>query len=127
MSEVERVLVVDDELSILHVLQRTLETAGYQVTACTDPFRALEHLKEGTYQVLSADYMMPGMTGSEFLAQARTIQPKTLRILVTAASDFSAAVAAVNDGEIFRILSKPWNRVELLRCVRQAFDTYALR
>jgi response regulator RpfG family c-di-GMP phosphodiesterase len=127
MNEVERVLVVDDEPSILHVLQRTLETAGYQVTACTDPVQALAHLKERPYQVLSADFMMPGMTGAQFLAQARMIQPETLRILLTAANDFSAAVAAVNDGQIFRILSKPWNRVELLGCVRQAFDTYALR
>ncbi|HEX4383195.1 MAG TPA: HD domain-containing phosphohydrolase, partial [Myxococcales bacterium] len=123
----ERLLVVDDELPILHVLQRTLEAAGYQVTACNDPHEALELLKQQPYQVLSADYMMPGMSGAEFLARARVIQPETLRILVTAANDFSAAVAAVNDGEIFRILSKPWNRVELLSCVRQALDTYALR
>jgi response regulator RpfG family c-di-GMP phosphodiesterase len=127
MSHVERLLVVDDEIAILRVLQRTLESAGYEVTACTDPSQALQHLKEQPYQVLSADYMMPGMTGAEFLAEARKIQPETLRILVTAANDFNAAVAAVNDGEIFRILAKPWNRVELLGCVRQALDTYALR
>ena len=71
--------------------------------------------------------MMPGMTGAEFLAQAKALQPETIRILVTAAHDFSAAVDAINNGEIFRILAKPWNRVELLGTVRQAFDTYALR
>src|SRR5205085_6948339 len=52
---------------------------------------------------------------------------ETIRILITAAHDFSAAVDAINNGEIFRILAKPWNRVELLGTVRQAFDTYALR
>jgi response regulator RpfG family c-di-GMP phosphodiesterase len=127
MSEVERILVVDDELAILHVLSRTLEGAGYQVTACTDPVAALKHLRERTYQVLSVDFMMPGMTGAQFLAQARVIQPETLRILLTAANDFSAAAAAVNEGEIFRILSKPWTRSDLLGSVRQAFDTYELR
>src|SRR6266849_5820542 len=71
--------------------------------------------------------MMPGMTGAEFLARARALQPETIRILITAAHDFSAAVDAINNGEIFRILAKPWNRVELLGTVRQAFDTYALR
>src|SRR3954465_8021552 len=71
--------------------------------------------------------MMPGMTGAEFLARARAMQPATIRILITAAHDFSAAVDAINNGEIFRILSKPWNRLELLGTVRQAFDTYALR
>jgi putative nucleotidyltransferase with HDIG domain len=125
--EVERLLIVDDEGPILYALQRTFEAAGYQVTACADPAEALEHLKQRSYQVLSADYMMPGMTGAEFLARAKELQPETIRILLTAAHDFSAAVDAINRGEIFRILSKPWNRVELLGCVRQAFDTYGLR
>ena len=125
--EVERLLVVDDEGPILHALQRTFEAAGYTVTACSDPVEALEHLKERPYQVLSADYMMPGMTGAEVLAKAKALQPDTVRILLTAAHDFSAAVDAINNGEIFRILSKPWNRVELLGCIRQAFDTYGLR
>src|SRR5437660_263125 len=127
MNEIERLLVVDDEAPILHALQRTFEAAGYQVTACADPAEALDRLREKPYQVLSADYMMPGMTGAEFLAQAKALQPETIRILLTAAHDFSAAVDAINNGEIFRILAKPWNRVELLGTVRQAFDTYALR
>src|SRR4051812_371518 len=127
MDEVERLLVVDDEAPILHALQRTFEAAGYQVTACADPAEALDRLREKPYQVLSADYMMPGMTGAEFLSRAMVLQPETIRILLTAAHDFSAAVDAVNNGEIFRILAKPWNRVELLGTVRQAFDTYALR
>ena len=125
--EPERLLVVDDETPILHALQRTFEAAGFVVTACHDPIDALEALKARTYQVISVDYMMPGMTGAEFLSRAKAMQPDTMRILITAAHDFGAAVDAVNNGEIFRILSKPWNRTELLSCVRQAFDTYALR
>src|SRR6266850_1750196 len=60
MEEIERLLVVDDEAPILHALQRTFEAAGYDVTACADPAEALDRLKEKPYQVLSADYMMPG-------------------------------------------------------------------
>jgi len=127
MADAERLLVVDDEGPILHALQRTFEAAGYEVTACLDPAEALARLGEREYQVISADYMMPGMTGAEFLSRARSLQPATIRILITAAHDFSAAVDAINNGEIFRILSKPWNRLELLGTVRQAFDTYALR
>ena len=125
--ELERLLIVDDEAPILHALQRTFESAGFAVTACTDPFEALERLKQATYKVISVDYMMPGMTGAEFLSRAKAMHPDSMRILITAAHDFSAAVDAVNNGEIFRILSKPWNRSELLSCVRQAFDTFALR
>src|SRR5213082_981155 len=126
-SDVERLLVVDDEGPILHALQRTFEAAGYEVPACLDPAQALLAMEQREYQVISADYMMPGMTGAEFLARARVMQPATIRILITAAHDFSAAVDAINNGEIFRILSKPWNRLELLGTVRQAFDTHALR
>src|SRR6202171_6423659 len=107
MSEIERLLVVDDEAPILHALQRTFEAAGYDVTACADPAEALDRLKEKPYQVLSADYMMPGMSGDEFLPRAKPLQPETVRILLTAAHDFSAAVDAINNGEIFRILAKP--------------------
>ncbi len=125
--EAERVLVLDDEVAIVHALRRTFEAAGYRVTACTDPIEALERLAETPHQVVSADYMMPTMTGAEFLARARRIRPDTVRILLTAAHDFGAAVDAVNNGEIFRILNKPWNRVELLATLRQACDTYGLR
>src|SRR3989454_11028093 len=99
MPEIERLLVVDDEAPILRALQRTLEAAGYEVIACADPAEALDRLREKPFQVLSADYMMPGMTGAEFLAQAKALQPETIRILLTAAHDFSAAVDAVNNGE----------------------------
>ncbi|MBS2021340.1 MAG: response regulator [Deltaproteobacteria bacterium] len=126
-SEVERLLIVDDEPPILHALQRTFEAAGYEVVACLDPQEALKRLETLSVQVISADYMMPGMSGADFLARSKVVQPHSVRLLLTAAHDFSAAVDAVNNGEIFRILSKPWNRAELLSSVRQAFDTYALR
>jgi CheY-like chemotaxis protein len=114
------VLVLDDEAPIVHALRRTFEAAGYRVTACVDPLEALDRLSEAPHQVVSADYMMPTMTGAEFLARARRIRPDSVRILLTAAHDFGAAVDAVNNGEIFRILNKPWNRAELLATLRQA-------
>src|SRR5207253_10621703 len=107
MNEIERLLVVDDEAPILHALQRTFEAAGYQVTACADPAEALDRLREKPYQVLSADYMMPGTTGAEFLAQAKALQPETIRTRSTAAHDCSAAVDAINNGQRARSLSNP--------------------
>src|SRR2546429_3250384 len=108
MPEIERLLVVDDEAPILHALQRTFEAAGSEVIAGADPGEALDRVREKPFQVLSADYMMPGMTGAEFPAQAKALQPETIRILLTAAHDFSAAVDAVNNGEIFRTPANLW-------------------
>jgi putative nucleotidyltransferase with HDIG domain len=124
---VHRILIVDDEAPILNALRRVFEAAGYRVTACLDPADALDELREGAYQVVSADYTMPQMSGAEFLARARQLRPDSMRILLTAGHDFGAAVDAINNGEIFRILNKPWSRSELLSTVRQACDTYALR
>src|SRR5207302_2431372 len=83
----ERILILDDEAAILHALRRTFEGAGYRVTACLDPTEALEKLRHGSFQLISADYMMPAMSGSEFLVAAREIQPNAMRILITAAHD----------------------------------------
>src|SRR5438128_2193820 len=94
MPEVERILIVDDEAAILHALRRTFEAAGYSVTACLDPEQALDRLKNEPFHLVSADYMMPAMSGADFLAQARQIQPTSMRILLTAAHDFGAAVEA---------------------------------
>ena len=80
MPEVERLLVVDDEAPILHALQRTFEAAGYEVIACADPSEALDRLREKPFQVLSADYMMPGMTGDELARILRQTEP-TLKVL----------------------------------------------
>src|SRR5438552_17529344 len=89
-SEVERLLVVDDEGPILHALQRTFEAAGYEVTACLDPAQALTAMEQREFQVISADYMMPRLTGADFLARARAVQPATIRILSPAPPDLSA-------------------------------------
>src|SRR5437899_12372178 len=102
MPEVERLLVVDDEAPILHALQRTFEAAGYEVIACADPAEALDRLREKPFQVLSADYITPDMTGAEFPAQAKLPQPETIPILPTAGHDFRAALDAVNNGAISR-------------------------
>ena len=109
MNEIGRLLVVDDEAPILHALQRTFEAAGYQVTACADPAEALDRLREKPYQVLSADYMMPGMTGAEFLAQAKALQPETIRILLTAAHDFSAATKQLALGDVIELGQDGWD------------------
>jgi response regulator RpfG family c-di-GMP phosphodiesterase len=119
MSERIRILFVDDEERILRSLALQFRRE-YEVLTESDPLRALQRLKSESVHVLVSDQRMPGMTGAELLAAAQHIAPQTLRILLTGYSDLDAAVAALNNGGIFRYLTKPWDAQEMAFTLRQA-------
>lgn len=119
MSERIRILFVDDEERILRSLALQFRRE-YEVLTESDPLRALQRLKSESVHVLVSDQRMPGMTGAELLASAQQIAPQTLRILLTGYSDLDAAVAALNNGGIFRYLTKPWDAQEMAFTLRQA-------
>src|SRR5512143_2892081 len=124
----ERVLLVDDDELILKALSRILEEAGYEVRCHQQPETALAAIEaEGQPAVVISDYTMPGMNGVAFLKAVRARYPEAVRILCTAAEDFRVALQAVNAGEVFRIISKPWHQQELLATVGQAAEASRLR
>jgi putative nucleotidyltransferase with HDIG domain len=123
----DRVVVVDDDDLILKALSRILETAGFETRCFLRPEEALTSLEAFDPVVIISDYMMPSMDGVAFLKQARTRSPNAVRILCTAAEDFRVALQAVNSGEVFRIISKPWHQAELLSTVSQAAEAARLR
>lgn len=88
----------------------------------SDPLRALQRLREEHIHVLVSDQRMPQMSGAQLLAEAREIAPNTLRILLTGYSDLDAAVEALNNGGIFRYLTKPWDQQEMAFTLRQAAE-----
>lgn len=112
-------LLVDDEERILRSLTPMFR-ADYRVLSTTDPSQALAWLRDDKVHVIVSDQRMPVMLGAELLRQAREISPATMRLLLTGYSDLEAAMAAVNDGEIYRYVSKPWNMQELRQTVGQA-------
>ncbi|WP_050727539.1 HD domain-containing phosphohydrolase [Vulgatibacter incomptus] len=122
-----RVLVVDDDVLILRALQRVLDAQGFHVTGKNTPEEALGELRERPATLIISDYMMPGMNGVEFLTEARRICPDAPRLLLTAANDFRVAAHAVNSGEVYRLLSKPWNHQDLITTVRQAYEVGELK
>ncbi len=123
----DRVLIVDDDELILKALSRILESAGYEPHCFLTPEEALEAIEAESPVVIISDYMMPTMDGVAFLKAARARFPAAVRILCTAAEDFRVALQAVNTGEVFRIISKPWHQQELLGTVQQAADSSRLR
>ncbi|CUW39745.1 putative Signal transduction histidine kinase [Magnetospirillum sp. XM-1] len=120
----EHVLVVDDEPQILTAITDLLEDE-FQVWTAHDGPSALDILKEHEMAVILSDQRMPGMSGAEFLGQARVLSDAT-RVLVTGYSDLDALVSAVNLGQIHAYLSKPWNPLELKVVVRTAADRWRL-
>ncbi len=122
----KRILVVDDEEIVRIALRQTLRRERYEVTACSSPEEGLQVLKTEAFSVIISDYQMPGMTGLDFLAHAKQLQPDATRILITAVLSLDTVIEAINKGEIYRFVVKPWIREELLATVRNAIQRHDL-
>jgi putative nucleotidyltransferase with HDIG domain len=119
----DRILVVDDDVLILQALTRILENEGYAVVPHSQPEHAA---REEDVAVILTDYMMPGMNGVELLDALRPRNPHAVRMLLTAAADFKVASKAINQGQVYRLLGKPWTMAELTQSVRQAVEHHHL-
>lgn len=120
------ILVVDDEYVITAGLRRLLTSEGFTVQVARDGVEGLELLKTQPVQMVISDKEMPNMGGIEFLGLVRDRYPRICRIMLTGNSDFQSAVGAINQGEVFRFIEKPWNAEHLLSTIRFAFDAIEL-
>lgn len=119
----ERFLIVDDDASITDAISRVVKSMGFDAIAHTDPREAA---KETAFDLIITDFMMPHMSGIELLRAVRVSQPEAVRLLITAANDFKVAIRAVNEGEVFKLLAKPWSLNELRSAITQAVDYFRL-
>lgn len=122
----KRLLIVDDETPVLHALRRLLQRQfGPQqlgVEICADPLQALQRLQHARFDVLISDYRMPRLDGVTLLARARELDPRTVRMMLSAAADFGTVLAAVNRAGVFRYIPKPWSEPQLLADLRAALE-----
>ncbi|MDP1692868.1 MAG: EAL domain-containing protein [Burkholderiaceae bacterium] len=116
-----QLLLLDDEPNILAALRRTLRRDGWCVHATGSPQEALDILAAHPVGVVISDQRMPQMNGTEFLRQVRQLYPETVRILLSGYSEIAAVTAAVNEGAVWKYLSKPWDEEALREQVRLAF------
>jgi len=119
---VATLLCVDDEANILSSLKRLFRPHGYRVLTATSGEQGLAALGETEIDLVISDMRMPEMDGAHFLEQVRQRWPDTMRILLTGYSDISSTIAAVNRGEIYRYLSKPWVDDDVILLVKQALE-----
>ncbi len=122
----ETVLYVDDDKANLVVLRATCAD-DFDVVTALGGKEALEILKEREVAVLLADQRMPGMTGVELFEVAQELYPDTVRILITAYSDLSDAINAINRGKIRRYIRKPWEPDELKAVLREGIESFQTR
>ncbi|MCB1933247.1 MAG: EAL domain-containing protein [Candidatus Accumulibacter sp.] len=117
-------LLVDDEASITSALRRVLRADRYRVFTATSGGEGLEILARHRVGVIITDQRMPGMSGTEFISRARALFPEPVRMILSGYTDLQSVTEAVNQGEIYRFMTKPWNDAELREAVRDAFARY---
>ena len=111
------VLFVDDEQNILNAVKRLFISDPVTVLTATTALEGIEILKHNPVSVIFSDNMMPGMKGIEFLKWTKTVSPDSVRILMTGYADLHAAIEAINSGEVFRFVTKPWDDMELRQTI----------
>lgn len=120
------ILFVDDEKNILGALARVFRNEGYGVLLAEGGERGLELLSSNSVAVVVSDQRMPGMGGVEFLKKAREASPDTVRMMLTGQADMSEIAGAINEGGVYRYITKPWDDDEIRRVVRAAVERYGL-
>lgn len=118
---VRKLLLVDDEPSILSSLRRLLRNDGYEIMTASDGQAGLDLLASHTIDVIVSDQRMPGMTGVEFLRKVKTIYPETVRIVLSGFTELKSVTDAVNEGAIYKFLTKPWEDAQLREHIAEAF------
>jgi len=125
--EMHTVLFVDDDANILKAIQRILRNERMDVITASGGQEALNILEKTDIEVVVSDQDMPGMSGVELLSRIRDQHPATVRMMLTGFTAMDVAVEAVNQGEIFRLITKPWKDDELKLILHQAFDHFDLK
>jgi putative two-component system response regulator len=118
-----KLMIVDDEQANLRLLER-LFRRDYQVVTADSGAEALRLLAQHDVALLITDQRMPGMTGIELLKEAAVMRPQMVRIILTGYTDVGALVDAINCGQVYKYITKPWNNDELRLTVTRALEFY---
>lgn len=117
-----KLLLVDDEPNLTSALVRSLDRSQFEIFTADSAQKGLMILAGNDIDVIVSDERMPGMTGSQFLAEVRKQWPNTIRMILSGQADLEAAVRAINEGEVYRFLLKPCHPKELQMTILQGLQ-----
>ncbi len=117
-------LLVDDEENVLMSLKRLLRREGYTILTAANAEQGLELMAANSVQVVVSDQRMPGMSGVEFLRRIKTMHPDTIRMVLSGYTEVGTLTQAINQGEIYQFITKPWENEALIAQIREAFIRY---
>lgn len=120
-----KILFVDDDQRVLSMFRRNL-SRRFDIETSPEPIAALDIIRRGDVAVVVADLRMPLMDGFEFLNQVRELSPLTVKIMLTGHADLESAIAGVNEGHLFRFLTKPCSPTVLVKSLDAALEQYRL-
>ena len=117
------VVLVDDEEMVITSLRALLQLeTEHDIHGFTDPGEAAKFMEDNPVDVCVSDYLMPGMTGIQFLTRAKELQPEASRVLLTGHADKQSAIAAINQVALFQYVEKPWDNAQLLLVVQSGAE-----
>jgi len=124
MDKEYAILIVDDDRVVLQVLEMQLANLPYCIISTSSSVDAIHVLRTKEIAVIVCDLGMPEIDGVEILRQARETNPRIVSIVLTGGADQDATIKAINEGGVWKFLTKPWRREELLALVKEAVERY---
>ncbi|GAO35174.1 response regulator receiver [Sulfuricella sp. T08] len=121
-AEPATILFVDDEANILSSLKRLFRPLGYRIFIAESGAAGLQVFEQNPIDLVISDMRMPEMNGAEFLEKVRAKWPDAVRILLTGYADVTSTIAAINKGEIYRYIAKPWDDNDIVLTVKHALE-----
>ena len=125
-TEKINVLYIDDEVNNLDSFKAAFRR-DYNVFTAISAYDGLQVLNQNQIEIVFSDQRMPEMTGVEFFAQIKDKHPDCMRILITGFTDIATVIDAINMGQVYRYVSKPWCNEDLKILINQAYEVYRLR
>lgn len=126
MERTHSLLLVDDEENILNSLKRTFRKEQYRIITANSGLEGLSVIDKEKISLVLSDHRMPGMEGVEFLNEVRQKSPDTIRMMLTGYADMPSVMNAINHGEVYRFITKPWDDEEIRFIVKDALRHYDL-